>query len=570
MHARDTQFLEFLLDSGLVSQADIRAAEQEAKDMGRDIASLLVHRGKISEADARKIQGHVYGISFIDLDTRSIPFDTLSLIPEPLARTHNAIAYETQDDTIFVALLDLETSTLLEQLFRGQKKIVPRFTTRDSIRHALKQYQGYMKRAYGDTISRESGLLARISANASEKVGEHASAIHIVDALIKHGLISHASHIHIEPYADTLIIRYRIRGRMYDAMTLPSSVARAVVLRLKTLSRVPRTGETLTGGTFKVLLDTEVVTCRTTYAPTLYGEKVLIHIARGKAAGFTCEGLGLHGQGLEYVYEALLREKGMVVVSGGRESGKTTLLYTLLDMLNTGERSLVTVEDPVEYEMSGIMQMRVNTKTGMSYAHVLRGAIRSDADVIMIGDIGAREVADIALRTAIRETAILGGISARGAAHALYELVDKTDKDELLINGGLALIVSTKLIRTLGADKQKYFLTDTDVAGIAKHIDMDSVLVVLKEEGVIDEAVTDWKTIPFYREGEGGFIGITGIHEVLPITHTMKELIMRGASVREFDIQARREGMAGFLEDGLYKAVLGMTTVEEVLKTVSQ
>jgi len=270
------------------------------------------------------------------------------------------------------------------------------------------------------------------------------------------------------------------------------------------------------------------------------------------------------------VYRALGKGEGLFVVAGGAQSGKTTLLYTLLDMVRTPHKSTASVEDPIEYQLEGVTQTRVNTDVGIDMAAGFRNVVHADADTIMVSDVGASSgLIDLVLtQTSKLHKHVIGGFTARGAAHALYELSHAAEQDELLVNGTLSLIVATRLVRALGREKQPYFLTDEEVGELSKYADLGKVFDALCADGMIADDTTTWSTIPFYKAIDDAYAGHLGLHEVLPISLTMKECVLKHATVKDIDARARKEGMLSFVEDGIYKAACGLTTLAEVYSLV--
>jgi len=294
MSSRDALLIDFLKDSGLISRRELDMCTQEADEIGRDVGSVLVQKGKLSPRELRTIEGRLLGIPFVKLSEKRIPFDTLALIPEPISRAHNVVAIDADDETVSVAVLDLDTLYHVEPLFRGKKKIITRFTDEDSITHAIKQYHTYLKHNFGDTIQKESALIKHLADAQFDrhKAADHISVSYIVDALLKHALLAEATHIHIEPVGEELVITYRIAGTLYEALVLPQHTHEPIVARLKALAELDLTETRLSQyGAFRARIDERQVAFRVTVQPALCGEKVLVGIVRGGTSGFTLEDL---------------------------------------------------------------------------------------------------------------------------------------------------------------------------------------------------------------------------------------------------------------------------------------
>lgn len=314
MHIEEKQLKEFILDSGLVTKADVSSAVKEADQKGVSVGAVLVNQGKITEDDLRRMQAYILGIPFVDLKGEKLPFEVLSLIPEPIARNHNIVAFKKDSEALEVAMLDTEDLTAID--FVKKKvglKILPRLTSNDSIKSALLQYQKSLKAEFGDLIKQDISNIKSIkeddeNPNASDlkKLADDVPVIRIVDTLLKHAIIQGASDIHIEPMETELLVRYRIDGLLHDAMILPKNVSSSITARIKVLSslkldekRVPQDGR------FKIELEGEKVSFRVSTLPTYYGEKTVMRVLRESVSGFTLESLGFHGEGLDKIHKAL-------------------------------------------------------------------------------------------------------------------------------------------------------------------------------------------------------------------------------------------------------------------------
>jgi type IV pilus assembly protein PilB len=291
------------------------------------------------------------------------------------------------------------------------------------------------------------------------------------------------------------------------------------------------------------------------------------------AKGLTLEEGGFHGEGLEQVMAATHHTTGMILVTGPTGSGKSTTLYTLLEILNTPDVNISTIEDPIEYQMPRVNQTQVKPDIGLTFAAGLRSLVRQDPDIIMVGEIRDKETASLAINASLTGHLVLSTLHTNSAAGTIPRLLDMGAEPFLLVST-LDIIIAQRLVRRLGKSKTKATLTDAELKKLKGMVDLDKVLALLKEEKVVTEK-TDWSDIPFYQpkpegEADDGFHGRIGIHEVLKVTPTIKELIMKGATAGEVEIQAKKEGMLTMIEDGVFKAVQGITTLEEVLRVVSE
>lgn len=575
MYIEEKKLKEFIVDSGLVSQADFAFAVRESKKRGQSISQTLVSEGKLRENDARQVQSYALGIPFVSFVGEKIDFSVLSLIPEPIARAHNIVAFKKHDDTSFeVAVLDIDDLASIEFIKKKLNlKITPRLTDAESIKSALLQYQKTLKEEFGNIISRESSnIKAFLSEKNVRKMAADAPATKIVSVLLKHALLQDASDIHIEPQEDMLLIRYRIDGFLHDAMMLPKESGTAIVDRIKMLSnlsiderRLPQEGR------FKIENDGQKLSLRVSVMPTCLGEKVVVRLVRENAHGFTLEYLGFHGENLERMYAATSRTAGMILAVGSSGSGKATTLYTLLDMLNMPDASISTIEDSIEYRMPRINQTQVRTDIGLSFAEGLRALVRQDSDIIMVGAIRDDETAHLAVNAARTGHLILSTLIAKSAAEALTKLI-AMKVDPFALASTLSVVVGQRLVRRLSESCDRRDLSNSELYSLGKIVDMNRVLAFLRAEKIIDEK-DDWKNVMFgiakpTKEFPDGYSGNLGIHEVLLMTPTIRELMMRGAHTATLEAQAKQEGMMTMIEDAVFKAAQGLTSIEEVMRVV--
>ena len=583
MQIQDTQLKRFVLDSGLVSRKDIDAAEKAAKDEKRTLAEALVSSGAMSEDDLRRVESYVLGVPFVALKGVKIPFDILSLIPEPIARNHNIIPYKKTSDTLEVAMLD--TADLPAIDFVKKKvglKILPRLTDTESMKTALLQYQKTLKDEFGDLIIKETSALKVIAESDGDesseedlkKMAEDLPVVRIVDTLLRHAIIQGASDIHIEPMENELLVRYRIDGILHDAMTLPKHASSTIAARIKVLSNLKLDEKRLPqDGRFKMEMEGQKVSFRVSVLPIFFGEKIVMRLLRESRSGFTLEGLGFHGQALERLHAATKQTTGIILVTGPTGSGKTTTLYTTLDILNTPEVNISTIEDPIEYQMARVNQTQVKPEIGFSFANGLRSLMRQDPDIIMVGEIRDQETASLAINAALTGHLVLATVHTNSASATVARLIDMGVENFLLVST-LKVVVGQRLVRRVTESKEPYTLSANEKAELGKHIDLDRILDALKKEGVVKGSAT-WNSVPFYHpkptpDSEDGYKGRIGIHEVLYLSPSIKEMVLSNATADAIEAQAKKEGMLTMVEDGIYKAALGQTSIEEVLRVISE
>ncbi|MEK7568943.1 MAG: GspE/PulE family protein [Patescibacteria group bacterium] len=582
MTVNNKQLKDFITDAGLVPRAELDDAEKRAAEKKVSLGDILVSEGKLSEDDLRRTEAYILGIPFVSLKGQKIDFAVLSLIPEPIARKHNIVAFKKTTTALEVAMLDTDDLAAIEFIKKKVGlKIQPRLTDQESIKGVLLQYQKSLKAEFGDIIEKEASALKMVAegdeAQSEEdlkKLAEDLPVVKIVDTLLNHAIIQGASDIHIEPMDAQVVIRYRIDGLLHDAMVLPKTAAPGIVARIKVLANLKLDEKRLPqDGRFKIESAGEKVAFRVSTLPVYYGEKTVMRLLRESVSGFTLEGLGFHGVGLERIYAATKQRVGMILTTGPTGSGKSTTLYTILDILNEPDVNISTIEDPIEYQMTRVNQTQVKTEIGLTFASGLRSLVRQDPDIIMVGEIRDNETASLAVNAALTGHLVLSTLHTNSAASTMPRLLDM-DIEPFLIVSTVNVIIAQRLVRRLCNTKEKYTLTDAEVATLRKSVDLDRVMKVLKEESIVAPNA-EWKDVPFYRpkkseESEDGYKGRVGIHEILKMSPTIRDLIMKSATPVEIEAQAKKEGMSTMLEDGIMKSVQGVTTIEEVLRVVSE
>jgi type IV pilus assembly protein PilB len=586
MQINEEQLKKFILDGGLVPKKDIEEAVKLAEEKKQKLGNILLSEGKISETDLRRMEAFVIGIPFVSLVSQKIDFAVLSLIPEPIARNYNIVAYKKNDDALEVAMLDADDLPVIDFIKkRSGLRILPRLTDTSSIKSVLVQYRQSLKKEFQDIIQKENNSFNVSSMKEGEKMSERSESelkqmaedlpvVKIVDSLIFHAILQNVSDIHIEPGEHELTVRYRIDGILHDAMVLDKIAGLGITARIKVLSNLKLDEKRLPqDGRFKTEQNGEKISFRVSTLPTFFGEKTVIRLLKENAHGFSLESLGFHGEALELIHDSLKLKTGMVLATGPTGSGKTTTLYTMLDILNRPEVNISTVEDPVEYQMPRVNQTQVKPEIGLTFANGLRSLLRQDPDIVMVGEIRDGETANLAVNASLTGHLVLSTIHTNSAAGAIPRLIDMR-VEPFLMTATIKTVIAQRLVRKLTPNKEKYFLSDAELKNLKKIVDLDRVLGFLKAEKIVGEGDT-WDKIPFYKavkstEFEDGYSSRVGIHEVLKVTATIKEMIIKNSSQDEIEEQAKKEGMLTMLEDGVFQAVLGNTTIEEVFRVVSE
>lgn len=583
MKVEPQQLKAFLLDAGLVKEAKFDQALKKAEKTGQKVGDVLISEGVLAQEELAKMEAYILGVPFVDLEKEKIDLEVLKIIPEPIARKNNIVAFRRKLNSLEVAMLDPDDLRTIEFIKKKEPglKIMPRLTTPESIKNALQQYQKTLEAEFGEIIKKEAGEIRQVREEAEvlekaelQKAAEELPVIKIVDTLIKHAVLQKASDIHIEPLEKEVVVRYRIDGILHDAMVLPKTAASGIVARIKVLSNLKLDEHRLPqDGRFKIETEAYKYSIRVSILPVFDGEKIVMRLLSETAKAFTLESLGLTGEALERVQDALRKPVGMILITGPTGSGKTTTLYAMMEILNIPGVNISTVEDPIEYRMPRINQTQVNPKIGLSFASGLRSLVRQDPDIIMVGEIRDSETTDLAINAALTGHMVLSTLHTNDAAGAMPRLIDMK-AEPFLISSTLNVIIAQRLVRRLCGEKEKYKLKESELKNLAKYCDLDRTLKILKDEKIVKPKAT-FKDIEFFRpkaakECPEGYSGRVGIYEVLPVTETIKELIVKKATSDQISAQAKAELMRTMIEDGFIKAAQGITSIEEVLRVITE
>jgi type IV pilus assembly protein PilB len=566
---------EMLLKAGLITEKDLEEALKRQKETGKRLGSTLVEMGVIDEKTLVKFLAKQLGVPPVDLSTlKTIPEDVLSLVPPETAYRYQVLPLARKGNVLFLAMVDPTNIIAIDEIrFSTGLEISPAIALESALNEALRKFYPQMETIIKEVKKEEEkdeikvavedfefieGEIEEEKVEDLKKLGEDTTITKIVNHIIFQAVKIGASDIHIEPYERTLRIRYRIDGVLQEVMNPPYHMKAGIVSRIKLLSdmdiaerRKPQDGR------INMRIDNRVIDFRVSVIPTVYGEKVVMRILDKSGLQLDLTKLGFEEEDLKKFEKAIRSPYGIILVTGPTGSGKTTTLYSALSTINTPDRQIITVEDPVEYNIEGINQVQVNREVGLDFAEALRAFLRQSPDVILVGEIRDHETAEIAIRAALTGHLVFSTIHTNDAPTTIDRLVDLGIKP-YLIASGVILIQAQRLVRKICRNCIEETTYDEKI---------------IKELGVPDELLKD---IKFYKGrgcekcGRTGYKGRIGIFEVMPITPSLRELILKGASSDEIREKAREEGMHTLREDGIIKIKKGITTVEEVLRITTE
>ncbi len=546
------QVKSLLLQSGQVDQKIIDSLEVFAINARTTLQEAAIEKDVISDENLGVLIANYLKYPFISLAKISIPEDVFSIVPERLARKYKIVSFARDTDGIKLAMIDPANKELLEIISKKTKlNTTPYFATERDIENALQLYRKDLQQVFDELLQGAIGT--------GVKAGDVPIA-KMVDLLITYAYRDKASDIHIEPEENDLLVRFRIDGILHDMLYLDKKLTERILTRIKILSRL-RTDEHLSAqdGKIRIIVDDDNLDLRVSIIPIAEGEKAVLRLLSSHFRQFSLLELGMKEEDLKKVNAAINKSFGMILSTGPTGSGKTTSIYSILKILNTREKNITTIEDPIEYRIKGVNQIQVNVKTNLTFANGLRSILRQDPNVIFVGEIRDSEAAEIAVNAALTGHLVVSTLHTNDAATALPRLIDMK-VEPFLVASTVNVIIAQRLVRKICEScKVEVILKRTD---IAKNI----------SEEIITKYFPPQEDLKVYQ-GKGckvchhtGYLGRIGIFEVLEMTDTIKKLIADKNDSGVITKEAILEGMTTMQEDGIYKILRGLTTLEEVLR----
>lgn len=544
---------------------------------------FLLDKKALTEEQLLKIKSEEFDVPVIDLRNEQIPVEILNLVPEPIARRHKIISFAKSKNELSVAMVDptdLQTREFMKKKTGLEIKVF--LISKTSMDFGLSKYhsnlEGEIKHMVREGKPDDVKPLGDGSLDDElKKMAEEIPIIRVVDTLLEYAVIEKASDIHIEPQENAVSVRYRIDGVLHDAMTLPKAIQAALVARIKVLANLKIDEHRLPqDGRYKIEKDGYKFSLRISTIPIFDGEKVVIRLLDESTKAMSFEQLGFLKNQIEIVNRNIRKPHGMLLVTGPTGSGKSTSLYAILTILNTKLVNISTIEDPVEYRIVGANQMQVNPKIGLTFALGLRALLRQDPNIIMIGEIRDKETAEEAMHAAMTGHIVLSTLHTNSAAAAPPRIID-IGIEPYLIASTINAIMAQRLVRVICQDcKEVMKIDDATKGALAKQFTFEKLITILNREQILEKEVKSFDDLEFFHGkgcekcGNTGYKGRLGIHEILENTVEIQDLIVKRATSQDIQDQAEKQGMILMWEDGFIKAVLGITTIEEILRVTKE
>ena len=557
MKKKTKQLGQILIEQGLISEQQLQEALETQERVPKSLGRILIDLNLIREVDLVRALAEQIGMEFVDLGEFPVDPSATALIPETVARRYRALPIADREGTLLVAMSDPANVYALDDIrtITG-REVQPVVATAADVMAAIQKYNNM-----GDQVealaSEAANLAEETDLDAPEAAVEDAPIVKLVQMLLTRGIAERASDVHIEPTEKDVRVRFRVDGVLHEVMRSPKNIQGGLISRLKVMAdmniaerRVPQDGRVSlrVGG---VSVDLRIATL-----PTVYGEKVVIRILNKESVLLRLGDLGFSDDSYKRYEQSFRKPYGAILVTGPTGSGKSTTLYATLNIVNSADRNIITVEDPVEYRLPGVNQVQVNVKAGMTFAAALRSILRADPDIILIGEIRDHETALIAVESALTGHLVLSTLHTNDAPSAITRL-NEMGVETFLVASALDCVVAQRLARKLcDRCKEPYRPNEAELqsAGYPEHI-WPEIEILHRPVGCTACAKT-------------GFLGRLGLYEVMHVTEEVERLTVERAASDRIREVALEQGMVPLRLDGLNKARQGLTSVEEILRVV--
>lgn len=580
------QMESLLVSSGMISEEVLEQHRNLAKTKAVPLITELIESKTITNEQLTMVIAKVTNVPYVNLTEAFIDAKTLALLPREIAEHYMAIPLGVVQNRLAVAMLDANNIQAVDYLSKKIGRPIKIYmSSEEGIQHVLSQYQTDLSAGVDEAInSAETDRTDKKGKTSSKKENGKSEALvieqdspisRVLNSVLEYAVRASASDIHIEPIEEDLKIRCRIDGVLREIMTMPKSIEPALISRIKILSnlkidehRIPQDGQ------FTVRTAGKDVDLRIAISPVVWGEQVVIRLLDKTGSSFQLEEMGYAGRSLRTIRKGIKKPNGMILTSGPTGSGKSTSLYALVQEIKDETINIVTLEDPVEYKMGGVNQIQVNAEVGLTFASGLRSILRQDPDVVLVGEIRDKETANLAVQAALTGHLVFSTLHTNSAAGVLPRLLDM-GIEPFLIASTVNTIIGQRLVRRIGESRDLYQSTELETKSIIDTV--GHLLPQTKEDVARVAADLGHKDLPLAgqnaytlakgkdtRQAPGGYKGRVGLYEVMDMTETLQNLIVKQATSAEIQRQAIAEGMVTMRQDGYLKALQGLTTLDEV------
>lgn len=577
---------ELLLEGKLLKAEDLETAKVDALKASKPLIAYIAEKNLVGEEDLTRISATAMGVPYANLNNLMVPEDIIKLLSKETAETYMAVPFGMQSGRLAVGMLDPTNIQAVDFLSRKVGHTITVYlASRASIDHVLAQFHNDVAADVADAIDiakvDDHPKVEAKNPKAMQNLVQDAPITRALNAILDYAAQARASDIHIEPREKELKIRYRIDGILQETMTLPKSIEPALISRIKILSnlridehRIPQDGQ------FQISSNGREIDLRIAISPVVWGEQVVIRLLDKSGTVLTLESLGFRGRAFRVINDGIRKPHGMTLSTGPTGSGKSTTLYAIVQELKDVSINIVTLEDPVEYKMDGINQIQVNADVGLTFASGLRSILRQDPNVVLVGEIRDKETADLGVQAALTGHVVLSTIHTNSAAGVLPRMLDM-GIEPFLIASTINTVIGQRLVRKLCPKcKEPYESNEGETKSVAETMseilpkNKGEVEKVKKDVGYEEVPVIDQKSFTLYKavgckECVKGYKGRIGIYEVFAMTEAMEKLLLGHATTSEVQRQAQADGMLTMKQDGYFKALNSLTTLEEVARVAA-
>lgn len=563
--------IDVLLKKQYLTQDQYNKVRLESVNTGKPAENLVEEHNYVSAEQLAEAKAKVYNIPLVKLRDMGVAPEAMNKIPENVARMYNLFPFEIDvaNNTLKVAMVNPMDLTAIEFIeSKSGMKIEPFMATGADVETAIND-------RYAQSLSSEVVAALKDTGDSavrtvdSKQIGQvirEAPVAKIVSTILEFAIKALASDVHIEPMETKTRVRYRIDGILTEKLVLPRKVHDAVVSRIKILSdmkidekRVPQDGR------FNFRAGEDEVDLRVSSLPSVHGEKIVMRLLKKATKVPTLPELGLRGGALKVLENAVLVPHGIVLITGPTGSGKTTTLYSILSKINTPKVNIITLEDPVEYQIAGVNQVQVNPQAGLTFASGMRSFLRQDPNIIMVGEIRDKETAELAIQAALTGHLVFSTLHTNSAAGALPRLLDM-EAEPFLLASSMTAVVAQRVVRKICEHCKRSYTPPLEVVKDIKAFLGPLFAAFLSSKNMTEERLVLYKGERCEACGDSGYSGRIGIFEVLGVNDKVGKLMLERSPAGEIEKQAVADGMILMKQDGYFKALEGITTIEEVLR----